>query len=137
MVQYERLEDWAGRLKALALKHGIPIIVLSQLNRDVMLSYRPSLANLRGSDGIGNAADVVLLLNRPNDKDRRNVEIILEKNREGETGDFKAEFYPERVSFGNVIPKKWKNERNQTSTETGNGNGGSRNKNNFNEPEFD
>lgn len=77
-------------LKTLAKELNIPIVVLSQLNKD--FTDRPRLKNLRGSGAIGQDADVVMFLYRPDDAIRDYVELLLEKQRNGETADLALEF---------------------------------------------
>jgi replicative DNA helicase len=77
-------------LKTLAKELGIPIIVLSQLNKD--FTDRPRLKNLRGSGAIGQDADVVIFLHRPDETARDYVELLLDKQRNGETADLALEF---------------------------------------------
>lgn len=77
-------------LKTLAKELGIPIMVLSQLNKD--FTDRPRLKNLRGSGAIGQDADVVMFLHRPDDAVREYVELLLDKQRNGETADLALEF---------------------------------------------
>lgn len=60
----QQMGDVARRLKNLAKELDIWIIALSQLNRDVMNPV-PSLARLRDSGQIAEAADVVILIYRP------------------------------------------------------------------------
>lgn len=92
-----------GKLKALAKKLAVPIILLSQLNRDIEKSdtpiteKRPKLTHLRQSGKIEEDADKVLFPFRPvyyerdiasADREYRDdyMEIIIAKNRQGETG---------------------------------------------------
>ena len=60
----QQMGDVARRLKNLAKELDIWIIALSQLNRDTMNPV-PSLARLRDSGQIAEAADVVMLVYRP------------------------------------------------------------------------
>lgn len=60
----QMMGEAARRLKNLAKELDIWIIALSQLNRD-SINPIPSLARLRDSGQIGEAADVVILIYRP------------------------------------------------------------------------
>jgi replicative DNA helicase len=100
-----------GALKRLAKKLNIPIILLSQLNRnleksDTIEKKRPTLADLRQSGKIEEDADRILFPFRPtyyenleNIEDIKRcyekdyIEIVVAKNRNGETGiaKFKAD----------------------------------------------
>ena len=79
-------------VKALAKDLSLPIIVLSQLNResDKGKGQRPRLSDLRDSGAIEQDADIVGLLHRP-DPEGNTVELLLEKHRNGPTG--KLELY--------------------------------------------
>lgn len=68
----QQMGDVARRLKNLAKELDIWIIALSQLNRDTMNPI-PSISRLRDSGQIAEAADVVILVYRPEyyDKSRR------------------------------------------------------------------
>lgn len=65
----QQMGDVARRLKNLAKDLDIWIIALSQLNRD-NLNPVPTLARLRDSGQIAEAADVVILIYRPEVKDK-------------------------------------------------------------------
>jgi replicative DNA helicase len=67
--------------KALAKELAVPIILLSQLNRDG--DQEPVLKNLRDSGAIEQDADVVIFLHRPNAEDREHVKLIIAKQRNG------------------------------------------------------
>ncbi len=82
------------RLKIMARDLNCPVIALSQLNRGSEIGgaktrRAPSLADLRESGAIEQDADVVILLQRPLEKDgepgdRLNMHVA--KNRHGQTG---------------------------------------------------
>jgi replicative DNA helicase len=95
-VENRRLEiaHLARRLKELAGELELPLIALSQLNREVTRRSdpRPQLADLAESDAIGQFADQVAFVHRPEvynreDETLRGVaELIIAKHRHGETG---------------------------------------------------
>lgn len=84
-------------LKGLAKELRVPVILLSQLNRDG--DDEPSLKHLRGSGAIEQDADVVIFLHRP-DKNRRDVvKVKVEKQRNGALGEFYLNAMMERQRF--------------------------------------
>jgi replicative DNA helicase len=100
----------SGSLKALAKELNIPIVVLSQLNRQAEQGEKPKLSNLRESGAIEQDADVVTLLHRERDKqylrDDDNdagldAELIIAKNRNGATGTQQLIFFPQYTRFEN------------------------------------
>lgn len=72
-------------LKALAKEIQVPIILLSQLNRQG--DSKPSLTALRDSGAIEQDADVVIFLHRPNDDQRHLIECLIGKQRNGPIGE--------------------------------------------------
>ena len=68
-------------IKALAKELAVPVILLSQLNRDG--EDRPILKNLRDSGAIEQDADVVIFLHRPDPSRREIIELIIAKQRNG------------------------------------------------------
>lgn len=97
--RYEEMTDISANFKALAKLLDIPIIVLCQLNRESTKTgdKRPQLQDLRDTGAIEQDADAVILLHRPEyyaDKkasdyvppEREQIELIVAKNRHGETG---------------------------------------------------
>ncbi|MBC7540200.1 MAG: AAA family ATPase [Bacteriovorax sp.] len=80
-------------LKAMARELDCPVIILSQVGRGVEERYnkRPYLADLKDSGMIEQLADVVLFIYRedlynPKSREKGLAEIIIAKNRHGETG---------------------------------------------------
>ena len=78
-------------MKALAKKLRIPVVLLSQLNRQVELrpDRRPVLADLRDSGAIEQDADVVMLLWQLSSP---HIGVNVAKNRTGPTGTFVLDF---------------------------------------------
>ena len=98
------------QIKAMAKELKIPVIVLSQLSRANEQRgdkfEKPKLSDLRDSGAIEQDADVVFLLRRPsrnsNDpesKDETLAIIDVAKNRNGETGEVRCNFFREWTRF--------------------------------------
>jgi replicative DNA helicase len=68
-------------LKAMAKELGVPVMLLSQLNREG--AEKPLLKHLRDSGAIEQDADVVVFLHRPDDSRRDLVELTIAKQRNG------------------------------------------------------
>ena len=92
-TKYEQISNMSKAMKALAKRAKIPIIALSQLNRESnsRKDKRPTLAELRDSGAIEQDADGVILLHRAGyyaeeKPGMENIELIIAKNRHGETG---------------------------------------------------
>ena len=99
------------QIKAMAKELKIPVIVLSQLSRANEQrgdkEEKPKLSDLRDSGAIEQDADVVFLLRRPSRtatakeaNDEQLAIIDVAKNRNGETGEVKVNFYREFTRFG-------------------------------------
>lgn len=87
----EQVEDISARLKLLAKKLDICVLGLAQLNRGADKENRPSLAQLRNSGALEQDCDVAIFPYREEkdnpDTDKKGMaEIIIGKQREGETG---------------------------------------------------
>ena len=95
-------------LKQLAREMECPVIVLSQLSRASEKrqgSHRPMLSDLRDSGAIEQDADVVMFLHREDyyrtaDEELDNIcEVILAKQRNGETGTVRLTWIPRFTKF--------------------------------------
>jgi len=88
----EKIEEISKKTKELAKELDVPVILLSQLSRDVEKrggSKRPQLSDLRDSGAIEQDADMVIFVYRPSyyDDDEELVgkgELIISKHRNGE-----------------------------------------------------
>jgi replicative DNA helicase len=99
------LSDITRRLKIMARELSMPVVLLSQLNRDVERreNKRPQLSDLRESGAIEQDADVVLMLYRDevyNEKtDQAGViEVDIKKQRMGPTVTVKMVWDAETTS---------------------------------------
>jgi len=95
-------------LKALAKELNVPIIALSQLNRNPEKrdDRRPQMSDIRESGAVEQDADIVLLISRsdPSGTDpaeRRKAELIVAKHRNGPTGTIQLTFLNEITRFEN------------------------------------
>jgi replicative DNA helicase len=93
-------------LKILAKELDCPIVLLAQLNRGVELrpNKRPMMSDLKDSGSIEADADTILFLYRdevynPDTMDRGKCEIIVAKQRQGETGTVGVAFIGEQQRF--------------------------------------
>ncbi len=98
----QEIADISNGVKALAKELKVPVIVLSQLNRDMERdkNRKPRLSDLRESGSIEQDADVVALLYRPSSGDEEDgppreeatgdavpVDLLIAKQRNGPTGE--------------------------------------------------
>lgn len=89
----QEVSDFSRSLKLLAKELKVPVIALSQLNRgsENRTDKRPMISDLRESGSLEQDADMVMLIHRPEATDPNdnpgNADLILAKNRSGETGN--------------------------------------------------
>jgi len=99
-------------LKIMAKELNVPVICLSQLSRAVesRTDKRPILSDLRESGAIEQDADCVMFLYRDeyynqNTEDKGLAECIVSKNRHGETGTVKLQWFGPYQTF---TDREWK-----------------------------
>jgi replicative DNA helicase len=110
----QEIADISGGIKALAKELAVPIIVLSQLNRELEKrgpGERPRLSDLRESGAIEQDADLVGLLYRESktkegeedaseaEQDAIPVKLYIAKQRNGPTGDVDLTFLKSYTRF--------------------------------------
>jgi replicative DNA helicase len=104
LPRYEQIADISRSLKSLARELEIPIVVLSQLNREAA-GKKPALANIRESGSIEQDADIVMFLHRNQEDDKKDelpdkpTELIIEKHRNGKTGKVDLMFLSKFTKF--------------------------------------
>jgi replicative DNA helicase len=101
--RHEQVAEISRRLKALAKELEVPVLALSQLNRECESrpDGRPKLADLRESGQIEADADQVLLLHRPKGHEDQ-LEVIVAKNRNGPTGEVGVKFDRSLMRFDDL-----------------------------------
>ena len=114
--RHEGISRISRSLKGLSKELDIPIIVLSQLNREVdkRQDKKPILSDLRESGAIEQDADLVLFILRPEfygikDEQGRDqeglAEIIIGKQRSGPTGSVYLHFDKQYLKFEDNIDR--------------------------------
>ena len=95
-------------LKSIARELSVPVIALSQLNRDVENrdDHRPRMSDLRESGAIEQDADVIILLHRddyfkPTEENAGLAQVIIAKQRNGPVGEITLRFFREYMRFEN------------------------------------
>jgi replicative DNA helicase len=108
----QEIADISSGIKSLAKELNVPIIVLSQLNRELERekNRKPRLSDLRESGAIEQDADVVGLLYRPSsgddeesgsaaEEDAIPLNLLIAKQRNGPTGDVNLTFLKSYTRF--------------------------------------
>jgi replicative DNA helicase len=107
----QEISDISSGIKALAKELKVPVLVLSQLNRELERdkNRKPRLSDLRESGAIEQDADLVGLLYKPSsgDDDDGNAEeadgvpvnLLIAKQRNGPTGDVNLTFLKSYTRF--------------------------------------
>ncbi len=104
----QEISEISRSLKALAKELNIPVVALSQLNRQVeqRTNRRPQMADLRESGAIEQDADVIMFLYRDEVYNRTEentglAEVNIGKQRNGPTGTVKLVFLEKYTRFEN------------------------------------
>ncbi|SPT74528.1 Replicative DNA helicase [Arcanobacterium haemolyticum] len=104
----QEVSEFSRSIKLLAKELEIPIIAIAQLNRETERrdSKKPQVSDLRESGSLEQDADVVILINRPKDRDEMGAlppaQVIVGKNRSGPTSDdIELEFQGSLTRFAN------------------------------------
>jgi replicative DNA helicase len=113
--RHEQVAQISKTFKGLARELDIPVVILSQLTREAQ-GERPKLSQLRDSGSIEQDADMVILLHQlgyeDDTKQLMRLNLIVEKNRSGSTGDIPMLFKPSHMRFTQseekwqTVPKK-------------------------------
>ncbi len=104
----QQVTEISRSLKSLARELEVPVLALSQLNRNVeQRGGEPRLSDLRDSGSIEQDADVVMFIHREDkydkDSEKPNIaKIIIAKHRNGPTGMTELYFDEKRTSFVSI-----------------------------------
>ena len=106
----QEVSEISRMLKELARSMNVPVLALSQLNRNTekgRIDNKPQLSDLRESGSIEQDADVVALIHREGYYKREDptlknsASLILAKQRNGPVGTIELNWYPEYTLFTN------------------------------------
>lgn len=105
----QEVSDMSRKMKIYAKELDVPIILLSQMSRDVEKrdQHTPMLSDLRESGAIEQDADMVMFLNKENKFNpavpENLVKLLIRKNRNGPVGDVLLEWDGDTTSFRECV----------------------------------
>lgn len=112
----QEISDITRTMKIAAKELSVPILLLSQMSRDVekRTNKTPQMSDLRESGAIEQDADIIIFIYRehePNDESidietRNKVQLIISKHRNGETGKVDLKWDGATVRFVDIDSTK-------------------------------
>lgn len=107
LIREQQISEMSRTLKEIALSEGVPVICLSQLNREAEKD-EPQTSHLRESGAIEQDADIIIFPWRPGYNGgvvdgepvpETEIKMLVKKNRRGRRGDFKIYANEEMTAF--------------------------------------
>lgn len=105
----QEIAEISRNLKAIAKEFNVPLVAVSQLNRDLerRTDKHPTMPDLRESGAIEQDADIIMFIYRDEiyneeSEDQGIAEIIVAKHRNGETGTKRLAFLGKFTKFANL-----------------------------------
>ncbi|MCK5871766.1 MAG: replicative DNA helicase [Methylococcales bacterium] len=116
----QQISDISRGLKALAKEMSVPVVALSQLNRNLEQrpDKRPIMSDLRDSGAIEQDADLIVFVYRDvvyneDSPDKELAEIIIGKQRNGPLGTTRLKFEGKYTKFSNYAGNPYGDENNE------------------------
>jgi len=129
LSKYELVTNNSNALKQIAKEYKVPVVCLSQLNREVVrrADKLPNMADLRDSGAIEQDADTILFLHRedydhktePNYLPTHILQVIADKVRKGSVGTFNIHYNPATKVIADSAPLDTKGATFKTDYNTG------------------
>jgi replicative DNA helicase len=106
-VREQQIARISGDLKSMGKELDVPVLALSQLNRDLEKrpNRRPKLADLRESGSLEQDADVVIFIYRDEVYRKDSPDKGIAEVRKGRTGLVKLTYMAPFTKFGNYIER--------------------------------
>jgi replicative DNA helicase len=104
----QEVAEISRSLKLLAKELEIPVLAVSQLNRnpETRADKRPQLSDLRESGSLEQDADIVMFIHRDDSDDpstKGKADLIVAKHRNGPTATIPLTFLPQLTLFRNAV----------------------------------